>query len=64
MTRHSPQQQFKQAQQIARDHGCFVVEKGGEFSLYRRMAMRNVFIGKRRTPEALHALVCRATNFH
>jgi len=64
MTRHSPLQQFKQAQQIARDHGLFIVEKAGEYQLYRRMAMRNVFIGKRSTAAALHALVCKATNFH
>ena len=68
MTRHTPIQQFKEAKQIAEDHGLFVVEKAGakatEYQLYRRMATRSVFIGKRSTPEGLRTLVCKVTNFH
>lgn len=64
MTRHTPLQQFKEAKQIALDHGLFVVDKGSEYQLYRRMATRNVFIGKRSTPAALRTLVCKVTNFH
>jgi hypothetical protein len=64
MTRHSPQQQLKEAKQIAQDHGCFVVEKGKEYQLYRRLATRNAYIGKRSTPAALRSFVCKVTNFH
>jgi hypothetical protein len=64
MTRHSPLKQFKQAKQIAQDHGLFIVDKPGDYRLYRKMALRIVFIGKRSTPEALYTLVCKATNFH
>ena len=44
---HTPQQQLNEAQQIARDHGMFVVDMGGDYLLYRRTAPRNTFIGKR-----------------
>lgn len=64
MTRHSPLQQFKQAQQIARDHGLLVVEKAGEFLVYRQLATRNEFIAKRGTPAGLCILVRKLTNFH
>lgn len=69
MVRHTPQQQYKQALQIAQDYGLFVHEKPGanqktEYQLYRRMATKNVFVGKRSTPEALCALVRKVTNFH
>jgi len=64
MTRHSPLQKFKQAKQIAQDHGLTIVEKPGDYRLYRKMALRIVFVGRRSTPEALYALVCKATNFN
>lgn len=60
----NPLQVLKEAKQIARDHGCFVVEKGGRFLLYRQTPTRNVFIGQRGTPTALRAYVCKVTNFH
>jgi hypothetical protein len=64
MTRHSPLQQLKEAKQIAIDHGCFVTEKGGKFSVYRKMPMRLVYLGSRSSPEGLRQLVCKVTNFH
>lgn len=62
--RHTPQQQFKEAQQIARDHGLFVVEKPGEFLLYRRTPGHNTLVGKRSTVAGLRSLVGKAANHH
>ena len=62
MTRHSPLQQFKEAKTIAEEHGCFVLEKNGEYQLYRKMATRSVLLGKRSTPTALRTLVCAVAN--
>lgn len=66
--RHTPAQQLHEARVIAREHGCFVVEKreakGIRWLLYRQQPDRAVFIGRRSTPEGLRALVCKATNFH
>jgi len=65
--RHSPLQQLKEAKQIARDHGCFVVEKPGargtRYLLYRQQQPDNVYIGQRSSPEGIRELVCKATNF-
>ena len=61
--RHTPQEQFRQAQTIAKEHGLFVVEKAGIYQLFRRMVTRNVFLGKSGTPDGLHRLVCRVTHF-
>lgn len=58
MRQHSPRQQFREAQLIAKDHGMFVVDKGDLFLLYRK-AERPVFLGKRSSAEALHSLVTR-----
>lgn len=68
--RHSPIQQLKEAKQIARDHGCFVVEKHPapgvtHYLLYREMSGHpNVYIGRRVTPAGIRSLVCKATGFH
>lgn len=64
MPRHTPQQQFKEAKQIAIDHGCFVVEKGGRYLVYRKTKVRPVYLGARTSAESLRAFVCRVTNFH
>lgn len=64
MTRHSPLQQFKQAKQIALDHGLLVVEKAGKYQIFRRMATRNVFVAERGTPDSLLRAVCKLSNFH
>ncbi|THF61434.1 hypothetical protein E6C76_20350 [Pseudothauera nasutitermitis] len=67
--RHTPLQQLKEAKQIARDHGLFVAEKKDirghtAYLLYRETPTRNVFVGKRSSPEGIRALVCKAANFH
>jgi len=58
MTRqHSPLQQFKEAQQLARDHGMFVVDKGSRYLLYRNLPHRNVYLGMRSSVEAFRRFV-------
>ncbi len=57
VTRHSPTQQFKEAQHLAKDHGMFVVDKGDRFLLYRKLPSRNVFLGMRSTVEAFRRFV-------
>lgn len=66
--RHSPLQQLIEAKQIARDHGCFVVERatsvGIRYLLYRENKHgTNTFLGQRSSCEAIRALVCRVTGF-
>lgn len=63
MRRHSPLQQFKEARQIAHDHGPFVVEKGERYLLYRKQQPTNIYLGARANPEALRAFVCKVANF-
>lgn len=61
---HTPQQQFKEALQIARDHNLFVVDKSGTYFVYRRTPIRNTFIGKRSTVSGLRTLVLKAASYH
>lgn len=60
----SPQQQpmqvYREACQLARDHGCFVIHRSDSYVLYRRQPDRNVFIGRRTTAAGLRRLVCNA----
>lgn len=63
MTRHTPLQKLKEAKQIARDHGCFVVEKADKYLVYRQGA-RPIYLGTRGTPSALRTFVCKVTNFN
>ena len=63
-SQRNPIQVLKEAKQIARDHGCFVVEKAGRYLVYRRTPVCNVYLGSRGTPETLRPFVCRLTNFH
>ena len=58
MRQHSPRQQFREAQQIATDHGMFVVDKGDRFLLFRK-AERPIFLGMRASPSALRSFVSR-----
>lgn len=64
----NPLQVLKEAKQIARDYGCFVVEKpdpkGTRYIVYRRLYDHNVCVGTRFTVTRLHALVCKVTGFH
>ena len=59
MRRHTPQQQFHQACQIAKDHGMFVVDKGGRFLIYRKLPDRNVCLGECASAETLFRKVSR-----
>ena len=61
---HSPQQQFKEAKQIAKDHGLFVVEKAGRFLLYRANPQRPIYLGSRSSAQTLRSFVCKVANFH
>lgn len=63
-TPRNPIQVLKEAKQIARDHGCFVVEKAGRYLVYRKTPGRVVYLGFRSTPETLRPFVCKVTNFH
>ena len=67
-TARNPIHVLKEAKQIARDHGCFVVEKadpkGTRYLVYRRLYDRNECIGTRFSVTAFHKLVCKVTNFH
>lgn len=62
--RHGPIQQLKEAKQLARDHGCFVLERGDTYLLYRVQPGGNVLIGRRKSCAGIRRLVCRATDFH
>ncbi|MDD2744185.1 MAG: hypothetical protein PHV02_18130 [Rhodocyclaceae bacterium] len=67
-TVRNPLQVLKEAKQIARDHGCFVVEKadpkGTRYLVYRRTYDHNECVGARFSVTSLHKLVCKVTNFH
>lgn len=63
MARHTPQQQFKEAKQIASDHGLFVVERSGKFQLYRKNDIKNIYLGTRGSASGLRQLVCSVTGF-
>lgn len=69
-----PLELIRQAKQIARDHGYYVVERGPwdkrEYILYREQrgfdpyaTGRGVRVGKRTTAEGLYSLVCKTTGF-
>lgn len=61
---HTPLQQFREAQQIARDHGLFVIEKSGKYLLYRNDPKRHIYIGARSSVQGLRSFVCKVANFH
>ena len=71
--RHSPLQQFREACQIARDHGMHVVEarirdrKGPrtDYILYRDLPDgRSTRLGKRTTVEGIRSYVIRCAGSH
>lgn len=63
MRTHSPQQQFREARQIAADHNMFVVDKGDHYQLYRKTPVRPVYLGKRSDAAAFRSFVSRCANF-
>lgn len=52
---HNPLQQWKEAQQIARDYNMFIVEKDEQYLLYRKYP-KPTFIGKRGSVEGIRVL--------
>jgi len=62
---YSDTTKLKHAKMIAKEGGCFIVEKGGydnkEYLLYRECSPRNVFVGKRASIAGILALVKKAT---
>ncbi len=63
-----PRQLVREAKQIAKDHGLFVVEKpdakGIRYLLYRAQHPHNVCVGRSGSPQGIRDLVCRVANFH
>lgn len=47
MAQQTPIRAIKEAKQMAKDFGMFVVEKPGRFLLYRQSTPHNVYIGFR-----------------
>ncbi|MBS1198133.1 MAG: hypothetical protein H6R18_1918 [Proteobacteria bacterium] len=64
MVSHTPLQQFKEAKQIARDHGMYVVEKSGVYMVFRKTPAQNVFLGKRSSASGLRQFVAKCASFH
>lgn len=62
--RHTPLQQFKEAQEIAKTAGLFVLERGGKFQVYRKNPQKNIYLGTRATAEGLRQYVAKLANFH
>lgn len=59
--RRTPLQQYKEAQQMAHDGGCFICQKAGRFLGYRKTTTRNVFVGRTTHVSSLRRLVGRIT---
>lgn len=57
MTQQTPIRAIKEAKQMARDFGMFVVEKGGRFLLYRQASPANVYLGFRSDISAFRRFV-------
>lgn len=59
--RHTPIEQYRQAQQIARDHNLLISERpGGRYTCYRKAA-RPVYLGQAGGAAGLFRLVSRVT---
>lgn len=59
MPRQTPLPVLIESRRIARSAGCYVIEKGARYLVYRKTAVRPVLLGYRSTPEALRAFVKR-----
>jgi hypothetical protein len=54
---------LRDAKQIARDHGHFVVEKPDGYLLYREASPKNVYVGKRKDVADMLYFVKKVTGF-
>jgi len=59
MPNQTPLPALIESRRIAREAGCYVIEKGTRYLVYRKTAARPVLLGHRSTPEALRAFVKR-----
>lgn len=58
--RHTPAEQYRQAQQMARDHNLMIIERPGmRYVLYRKTAVRPVYLGQATGTGSLFRLVSR-----
>lgn len=57
MAQQTPIRAIKEAKQMARDNGMFVVEKSGRFILYRQATPSNVYLGFRSDVAAFRRFV-------
>lgn len=61
--RHTPIEQYRQAQQMARDNNLLISEKPGNgealSALYRKTASKPVYLGKATGASGLYRLVSR-----
>ena len=57
--RHSDSQKVKEVQQLAKEHGMFVVDKGTRYLLFRKMDVRNVCIGTRSSANGIRQFVTK-----
>lgn len=54
---HNPLQQWKEAQQIARDYNMFISQKGDKYLLYRKTPSRPVYLGQSGSVSGIRTLV-------
>lgn len=66
MRRHSGLQQYNEALVLASENGLKVVQRPGQFLLYRinPHAERNIFIGSRSTVQGLRSLLSKVVVTH
>lgn len=64
MTQTATQQLLLEARRMARAAGCFISEKNGAWRVFRKTAMRPVYLGFRSTPAALRDFVRRLATPH
>ena len=62
MPSQTPLPALIESRRLASANGCYVIEKGARYLVYRKTPARPVFLGYRSTPEALRAFVVRLIN--
>jgi len=64
MPRQTPLPALIESRRIAREGGCYVIEKCDRYLVYRKTAARAVYLGYRTTPAALRTFVQRLVSTH